>query len=204
MSSSMIEFILLAAIALFIGWRLYITLGQDNGPPDGRSRDPRPVNAPTPGGTQIKPEAPTELRPAFTGPAAAGMEAIFAVDKTFDPKTFMTGARGAYEMLVTAFAAGDRTALKPYLDTDVYEAWDLAIAEREVSGAEGMQLLRLRHAEINDASLDDEGMARVTVEFEAELGDGENTVKSREYWTFMRQTKSSDPNWLLDDVDTAD
>jgi predicted lipid-binding transport protein (Tim44 family) len=46
-------------------------------------------------------------------------------------------------------------------------------------------------------------MARVTVEFESELGDGERTTRAHELWTFKRLTSSSDPNWLLDDVDTA-
>ncbi len=205
MSSSMIEFLVLAGIALFVGWRLFVTLGQDQGPPDGRDRSPSPAPNPTPmtsanaGGADV-----VELRPSFTGPAAAGMEAIYDVDNSFDPRSFMQGARAAYEMIVAAYGRGDREALKPLLDTDVYEAWDAAIAEREVTGAEGLQLLRIRKAEIVDASLAEDGMARVTVHYEAELGDGERTTKASEDWTFMRQTSSSDPNWILDDVDTAE
>jgi predicted lipid-binding transport protein (Tim44 family) len=52
--------------------------------------------------------------------------------------------------------------------------------------------------------LADDGMARVVVHYESELGDGETTQRASELWTFMRQTSKSDPNWLLDDVDTAD
>lgn len=204
MSSSMIEFLLLAGIAAFVGWRLYVTLGQDDGPPEGRSRMPTPAPSPTPANTAPSGGEVVPLRPSFTGPAAAGMEAIYEVDSSFDPRTFMQGARSAYEMIVAAFARGDRDVLKPLLDTDVYEAWDAAIAEREQTGAEGMQLLRIRKAEITDASLAEDGMARVTVLYESELGDGETTTKASELWTFMRQTSSSDPNWLLDDVDTAD
>lgn len=200
----MIEFLLLAGIALFIGWRLFVTLGQDDGPPEGRTRvstpapTPDPSNANAPGGDVV------ELRPSFTGPAAAGLEAIYQVDNSFDPRGFLQGAKAAYEMIVSAFGRGDRDALKPLLDTDVYEAWDAAIAERETTGAEGLQLLRIRKTEITDASLGDDGMARVTVHYQSELGDGETTTKASELWTFMRQTSSSDPNWLLDDVDTAD
>ncbi len=204
MSTSMIEFIVLAAIALFIGWRLYVTLGQDSGPPEGRDRGPRPAPPPEPMQPSERQPEGGDLRPAFTGPAAAGLEAIYHVDKSFDPKQFLVGARSAYDMLVSAFGEGDRDKFKPFLDTDVYEAWDAALVERETTGAEGMQLLRLRKSEIQDASLDDTGMARVTVEFESELGDGEQTVKAKELWTFMRQTDSDNPNWLLDDVDTAD
>jgi len=88
------------------------------------------------------------------------------------------------------------------LDTDVYEAWDAAIAEREASNSPAFELLRLRSAEITEASLDDARIARVTVEFQAELGYGETTSRSDEFWTFMRSVDSSDPNWILDDVDT--
>ncbi|MEO0550542.1 MAG: Tim44/TimA family putative adaptor protein [Pseudomonadota bacterium] len=200
----MIEFLLLAAIAVFIGWRLYVTLGQDNGPPTGRSRQPQqPSPSPAERADEEYASNVRQLRPTFTGPAAAGMEAIYAVDESFDPRQFLSGAKAAYEMIVGAFGRGDREALKPLLDTDVYEAWDAAITERETNGGEGMQLLRIRKAEISEASLDDSGMARVTVQFEAELGDGEMTSKANEYWTFMRLADSPDPNWLLDDVDTA-
>jgi len=200
MSSSIIELALLAAIAAFVGWRLYTTLGSDNGAPDGRARS----EAPSPRSINETPRRPADspLRPAFTGPAAAGLEAIHAADPTFNPNEFIQGARGAYEMLASAFARGDRETLKPWLDTDVYEAWDGAISEREKSGTEAPQLLRIRHSEIEEARLDGD-VARVTVRFEAELGDGDLTRKSEEYWTFMRNISSDDPNWLLDDVDIA-
>ncbi len=200
----MIEFILLAGIALFIGWRLFVTLGQDEGPPAGRARpQAQPTAGTNPANTNTAGEV-VELRPSFTGPAAAGLEDIYKADSNFDPRGFIQGARTAYEIIVEAFGRGDRAALKPMLDTDVYEAWDAAIAEREATGAEGMQLLRIRKSEITDASLADDGMARVTVQYESELGDGEHTTRANELWTFMRQTRSDDPNWILDDVDTAD
>ena len=200
----MIEFLLLAGIALFIGWRLFVTLGQDEGPPEGRNRMPTPSPTPSQPASEPLGGDVVQMRPNFTGPAAAGMEAIFEVDTSFDPRGFMQGARAAYEMIVGAFGRGDRDALKPLLDTDVYEAWDAAITEREAAGTEGLQLLRIRKAEITDASLDETGMARVTVHYESELGDGEITTKASELWTFMRQASSAGTTWLLDDVDTAE
>lgn len=195
----MIEVLLLAGIALFIGWRLYTTLGQDDGPPEGRER----VRT-TPKPEQSQPETDNvyDLKPNFTGPAASGLEAIYDADNSFDPRTFIQGARGAYEIIVAAFARGDRDALKPMLDTDVYEAWDAAIQQREETSAPSFELLRIRSAEITEASLDQQRVARVVVEFQAELGDGETTTRSDEFWTFMRNVDSADPNWILDDVDT--
>lgn len=203
MSSSMIEFILLAAIALFIGWRLYVTLGEDSGPPAGRDRSPAPVGDPTAEASVDEPNNVHALRPTFTGPAAAGLETIHDADQSFDPTEFLKGAKRAYEMIVGAYASGDRETLRPLLDDDVYEAWDAALTEREARNEEGMQLLRLRKSDIAEASLDQDGIARVTVEFEAELGDGERTSRSDEFWTFKRSVRTDDPNWVLDDVDTA-
>ena len=176
MSSSMIELLLLTAIAVFVGWRLYTTLGSDAGPPEGRARDQKPAVGNKPA-TPAR-ENPAGLRPAFTGPAASGLEAIHSADSSFNPKEFLSGARSAYEMLVKAFAEGDRETLGQWLDTDVYEAWDAAIAEREKTGAEAPQLLRLKRSEIDAADLDAGGTARVTVRFQSELGMGDMTRTS--------------------------
>ena len=198
MSSSLIELVLLAAIALFVGWRLYTTLGSDAGPPEGRPRNQ--ATPPQTGAEARRPERESPVRPAFTGPAAAGLEAIHEADSSFNPSDFLSGARSAYEMIANAFARGDRETLAKWLETDVYEAWEAAIADREKTGADAATLLRIRHSEIEEASLKG-SIARVTVRFEAELGDGDMTRKSDELWTFRRDTTSDDPNWLLEDVD---
>jgi len=143
-----------------------------------------------------------KLRPAFTGPAAAGLEAIYSADNSFDPDEFARGAREAYKIIIAAFADGDRKALKPLLDDDVYEAWDEAITARESSGVDPFNLLRISKLDIDDAEMDGD-TARVMIRYEAELGDGESVRTARDIWTFKRKVTSSDPNWLLDDVETA-
>lgn len=201
----MIEVLILAAIALFVLSRLYVALGRDDGPPDGRTRaEPgevqtrvRPLETTPQSGDQGRDE-----EPVFTGPAAGGLEEIYRADNSFDPREFMRGARAAYEMIVEAFANGDRKALEPLLDDDVYAAWDAAISKREENGSEPWRLLRIKRAEIDDAELDGQ-IARVMVRYEAELGDGERVKTANEIWTFKRDVSSADPNWLLDDVDTA-
>lgn len=203
MSNPLIEVLILAAVALFVLWRLYSALGR--GGDDGPMQRP----APAPDKRASQSEAPTPMprrvdneRPVFTGPAAGGLEDIYNADQTFRTEEFMRGAKAAYQMIVAAYARGDRTALRPLLDDDVYEAWDAAIAERDTTGARPFELLRIKKAEIDRAELDG-SMARVMVRYEAELGDGETTRLAREIWTFMRDVSSSDPNWLLDDVDAA-
>ena len=203
MSNPLIEVLILAAVALFVLWRLYSALGKggDEGPMQRPAptpeRRPTQTEAPVPQPRRIENE-----RPIFTGPAAGALEDIYNADPTFRTEDFMRGAKAAYQMIVAAYAKGDRGALRPLLDDDVYEAWDAAISERDASGDRPFELLRIKKAEIDRAELDG-SMARVMVRYEAELGDGETTRIAKEIWTFMRDVSSNDPNWLLDDVDVA-
>lgn len=200
-----IDLIILAAIAVFVISRLYAVLGQKTGaePPARRYRE-APARAPErEDEAQAEDDERPRLRAAFTGPAAAGMEAIAAVDASFAPEDFIKGARRAYELIVGAFADGDRDALKQLVDDDVMAVYSTAITEREKAGAEPMRLVRLRQARIVEASVDASKLARVMVSFESELSDGDNLRQAKEIWTFKRSLKSSDPNWLLDEVSAA-
>ena len=202
MSNPVIDVLILAAVALFVLWRLYAALG--------RGGDDRPMQrpAPAPETRGNAPEATSPRRaeperPTFTGPAAGGLEDIYNADKSFTAEAFLRGAKAAYQMIVAAYARGDRKALRPLLDDDVYGAWDAAITARDSSGERAFDLLRIKRAEIEQAALEG-GIARVSVRYEADLGDGETTRTAREIWTFKRDVSSADPNWLLDDVEAAD
>ena len=200
----MIDVLIAAAVARFVLSRLYIALGRDAGPPDGRKRSTAgaQAGAPKPGKSE-EPVRRERFRPAFHGPGADGLEAIYEADNAFDPDAFRSGARAAYELLVGAFAGGDLKTLKPLVDDDVYQTWKGAIEEREATGSEAFELLRIRKVEIDGAELDGD-TARIMVRFQAELGDGERTMTSNDIWTFKRTVRSSDPNWLLDDVVPAE
>jgi predicted lipid-binding transport protein (Tim44 family) len=200
-----IELIILAAIAVFVISRLYAVLGQKTGaePQARRPLREAPARAPELDDATAEGEAAPRLRAAFTGPAAAGLEAIAAADASFAPDDFVKGARRAYELIVAAFADGDRDALKTLVDDDVFEVYSAAIAEREKAATEPMRLVRLRQARIVEASVDSSKMARVLVSFESELSDGDNLRTAKEIWTFKRSLKAQDPNWLLDEVAAA-
>ena len=200
-----IDLIILAAIAVFVISRLYAVLGQKTGaePPARRYRE-APARPPErEEGAPVEDDESPRIRAAFTGPAAAGLEAIATVDANFAPDDFVKGARRAYELIVAAFADGDREALKQLVDADVMEVYTQAITERETSGAEPMRLVRLRQARIVDASVDASKVGRVLISFESELSDGDNLRQAKEIWTFKRSLNSQDPNWLLDEVSVA-
>jgi predicted lipid-binding transport protein (Tim44 family) len=200
-----IELIVLAAIAVFVISRLYAVLGTKTGhEPTPRRLKEAPVRTADRDDEPVPEEERPRIRPAFTGPAAGGLEAIANIDPQFNPDDFTKGARRAYELIVAAYADGDKDALRQLVDDDVMEAYTAAIAEREKAGTEPMRLVRLRQARIVEASLEEATkLARVSVSFESELSDGETMRPAKEIWTFKRSLKSQDPNWLLDEVATA-
>ena len=139
-----------------------------------------------------------------------GLRAIKDADASFDPKTFVDGAKMAYEMIVMAYADGDRKTLKNLLSRDVYDGFVSAISERE-SRSEKIQssFVGIDKADIVSAEMKG-GEAHVTLRIVSELisatrdgagtvidGDPETVAEVKDVWTFARDTRSRDPNWKL-------
>jgi predicted lipid-binding transport protein (Tim44 family) len=141
---------------------------------------------------------------------AASLNAIAAADRRFDAEAFLSGARAACEMIVTAFAQGDRKALMPLLDPDVYRSFEGVIEGREARGEHVEQtFIGINKAELVAATLQDR-RARLTVKFVSELtsavknkegvvieGDPVTVRQVTDVWTYERDVKASDPNWRL-------
>jgi predicted lipid-binding transport protein (Tim44 family) len=154
----------------------------------------------------------TEIEQHAAGNAevAAGLTAIAEADPTFGPKSFLEGAKAAYEMIVTAFAQGDRKTLRNLLDKDVYEGFERAITEREAAEhTVEFTFVGLPNIEISGAELDKRN-ALMTIRFHAEVvsatrdkdgnlieGNADQVRTIADEWTFARSTKSRDPNWKL-------
>lgn len=214
------DIILFAMIAVFLVLRLRSVLGRRT----GFERRPDPSRNPfarRPGAAsdQIKvTTAPERGKPALTPlpappPAdrhADGLAAIRRADPGFDPGRFLDGARSAFALIIDAFARGDEAALRPLLGEDVRRAFTLAI-ERRRAAKETLEtrILRIEDAGIVRAGLDDHS-AHVAVKFVSQQinatrasdgslvdGDPEHPGEKIDTWTFARDTRSTDPNWLL-------
>ena len=139
-----------------------------------------------------------------------GLRAIKDADPTFDPKTFLDGAKMAYEMIVMAYADGDRKTLKNLLSREVFDGFVAAISDREAR-SEKIQssFVGIDKADIVSAEMKG-SEAHVTLRIVSELisatrdkagtvidGDPETVAEVKDVWTFARDTRSRDPNWKL-------
>jgi predicted lipid-binding transport protein (Tim44 family) len=213
-----------AALAVFVIWKLRSVLGvrvDREGPVQPRFGRFQP--APLPGAAPpperaIQPASPDRWN-GFAEPGSPvwnGLDAIAATDPAFSAKTFLDGARRAYEMVVSAFASGDRDTLHNLLSKDVYDSFAREIDGREKRGERAESaLVSIDEATIQEARVEG-GANRVTVRFVSQLisarrnragevidGSLEKAARIVDLWTFARNPASRDPNWKLVATETA-
>lgn len=172
---------------------------------------PLPGQTAPQGGPSQAPAAATLDKVAPEGSALnQALRQILSADRSFEPQGFLQGARSAYEMIVTAFANGDRKMLKNLLSKEVYEGFVAAISDRESRGETiESTFVGIEKADIVEAALKGT-TAQVTVKFRSELisatrdrngaivdGDPNAVSEVTDIWTFARDTTSRDPNWRL-------
>ncbi|MBV8505327.1 MAG: Tim44 domain-containing protein [Alphaproteobacteria bacterium] len=207
------DIILFAMVAGFLVLRLRSVLGRRTGNERRRElfvRRTRPE--PEKGPALIEPN-PSAAAAATAPPAdavAEGLNQIHRADPSFDPSRFLEGARTAFDMIVTAFANADKAALRPLLSDEVFQQFATAIDER-AAAKETLEtrILRLDSADIVEAELLGRN-AQVTVKLTSQqinvtrAMDGSIVVcnptpptEKTDYWTFARDTRSADPNWVL-------
>ena len=175
----------------------------------GREQAVRPANL-NDDKHRLKMEAEIERYAKGDEALTKGLSDIVAADSSFSPKSFMDGAISAYEMVVVAFAQGDRKTLKMILDKSVYDDFEAAIKEREANKQTvdftfvGFSDVKLKNAEMDGKN------AMVTLEYGAQVvsatkdengnlvdGHEEAVMDIADEWTYQRSTKSRDPNWKL-------
>ncbi|QZD94442.1 Tim44/TimA family putative adaptor protein [Qipengyuania gelatinilytica] len=216
------EIVILAAIAAFLGLRLYSVLGQrsehEEEPISRRYDSPENRIAPATERPSEPVREPVRLRSIDNGSSAneAGVRAIASADPRFDLLGFLEGAKAAYGMILEAFWNGDKETLRDLTDDDVYAGFSSAIDAREAAGETlDNRLIRIEDATIHSAELD-KRTARIAVLFVSDIasvtrdkdgnvvaGSLDDAVESRDIWTFTRNVDAMDPNWVLDETDQA-
>ena len=135
---------------------------------------------------------------------------------TFDEnakKEFVKGAKIAYETIITNFAKGKLKDVKSLLDKNVYQQFEEAIKDRDAKNySSETTFIGVNSAEVKNHQ-QNKNMLEVTIEFVSEIiscvkdkdnkivsGDPEKIKKVLDTWKFSKDSRSSNPNWLLIDT----
>lgn len=213
--------LILLAIALMVFWKLRSVLGTRTGleRPPAEPVVLKPRTGPAPAPEQAPPlgvEDREPPKPVWHGVAEEGsdvakaLEAIARKSPDFKVMPFLDGAKMAYEMVLQAYAAGDKQELRPLLGADVMQSFAAAIDRRKAEGSRFVfQFVGVNKAEISRAVLDGRN-ALLTVRFRSQMiqavvsrdgetleGDEKSIREVEDIWTFERDVTSRDPNWKL-------
>ncbi|WP_340243964.1 Tim44/TimA family putative adaptor protein [Roseobacter sp. HKCCA2468] len=214
MNSSFLSLLVLAAIAIFLILRLRAVLGTR----EGFEKSPEVVK--TSKSAQSRnfevieggPDRDITDHVPEGSESARALAAMKSAEPSFAVGEFLTGARGAYEMILMAFERGDISEVRDFLSPEVAESFDEVIEARRAQGLEieanfvGLNDIAVQEAQFDATSREGE----VTVRFAAELtsvvrnSDGEivegsatEIKRQRDVWTFAREMGSRNPNWVL-------
>jgi predicted lipid-binding transport protein (Tim44 family) len=213
-----IDVLLFGLVAAFLFYRLRSVLGQRTGHerqrpnPFAAPESPAETGAPRDNVISL-PERQDQAKGPGAAPAGVlpmGLAAIKRADPGFNEEEFLGGARAAFEMIVDAFSHGDSSALRPLLAPDVMQQFDGVIQQRKAHGETVETTLHsVKAIAISDARLDGAN-AVITVKYVTEQtnvtrdrdgaiidGDPKVIETATDLWSFARDVRATDPNWLL-------
>lgn len=221
-----IDVLLFGLVAAFLFFRLRSVLGKRTGHERQRPNPFAPApESPTETGVRRDNVIPLperqdgarapELSPApgaavGGGVLSMGLAAIKRADPGFNEEEFLGGARAAFEMIVDAFSRADSNALRPLLAPDVMQQFDGAIQQRRAHGETLETVVHsVKAIAINEARMEGSN-AVVTVQYVTEQtnvtrdrdgkivdGDPKAVETITDFWSYSRDVKATDPNWLL-------
>ncbi len=213
MSSAVIQLLVLAGIAVFLILRLKNVLGTR----DGFEKPQVPISSSARKRGEFEvieggPDRDIVDHVAEGSAAAKALAAMKVAEPSFSVGEFLTGARGAYEMILMAFEKGDMEKIRPFLGGEVFESFSDVVEAREKQGLTiDAQLVGVRETTLAAAEFDEKTReGEITVRFLGELtsvvrdkdrqiveGNPNEIKRQKDVWTFARPMGTDDPNWQL-------
>jgi len=140
----------------------------------------------------------------------ADLKKLQAIYPAFQPTSFLKGAKIAFESVLNAYAEGDTKTLKSLVDQEIFDAFSGSIIERQNKVQQQQTMI----VAINDAKIEsikiENSQAFITVLMISEQinvirnqdgqvieGDATAVRNIRDLWTFRKDLRNMDPNWLL-------
>ena len=212
MNPALIELIILAGIAVFLFLRLRSVLGTREG-----FEKPR---------MQPKNDAPKRDFKVIDGgedkditdnvdknsKSAEALKLIKSEDENFTVNEFLSGARSAYEWILMSFEKNEIDEIRDLLSEEVAEAFDAVVDQRVSQGLTiEAEFIGIREMKLVEATYSSKTKtAEISVSFVGEMtsvvknssgeiveGHSKQIKRQKDTWTFSKDIKSSNPNWLL-------
>ncbi|MEQ3711023.1 MAG: Tim44/TimA family putative adaptor protein [Tateyamaria sp.] len=218
MNSPLIQLLVLAGIAVFLILRLKNVLGTREGfeqPPAPQKTNDR-VGGPNLEVIEGGPDLDITDHVEEDSDAAKALAGMKRVETSFNVADFLQGARGAYEMIVMGYEAGELSDIQPFLSEEIYESFVDGVAAREDQGLSiEAEFIGVRELKLLDATFnEDTNEAELSIRFVAELtsvvrdqggdvveGSPTEVKRQKDTWSFARTMGADDPNWLLVSTD---
>jgi len=134
----------------------------------------------------------------------------------FNETSFLKGAQAAYEMIVNAFANGDKKILKDLTDSEIYKNFISVIDERQSKKIKNdFTFIGVKKAKIEEVKNQDT-LYSVKVRFISEIisstkdengkiinGNNNEIQTVNDVWIFRKDLNSEDPTWYLKEISQA-
>ena len=212
MNPALIELIILAGIAVFLFLRLRSVLGTREGFEKPRMRTKN--DAPKRDFKVIDGGEDKDITDNVdkNSKSAEALKLIKAEDENFTVNEFLSGARSAYEWILMSFEKNEIDEIRELLSEEVAEAFDAVVDQRVSQGLTiEAEFIGIREMKLVEATYSSNTKtAEISVSFVGEMtsvvknssgeiveGDSKQIKRQKDTWTFSKDIKSSNPNWLL-------
>ena len=144
--------------------------------------------------------------------SAEALKLIKSEDENFTVNEFLSGARSAYEWILMSFEKNEIDEIRELLSEEVAEAFDAVVDQRVSQGLTiEAEFIGIREMKLVEATYSSNTKtAEISVSFVGEMtsvvknssgeiveGDSKQIKRQKDTWTFSKDIKSSNPNWLL-------
>ncbi len=213
----MLQIFILAAVAIFLFWRLRAVLGSR----EGFEKNLKEVKASSevikPTVIKDQPNKPISDDDIFdyveeNSKSAKVFKKMKEFDSDFSVNKFVSGAKMAYEIILMAFENGDIEKLGTLLEKKVLKSFVSVIDKRKKDGfTVDAKFIGMRDIRIVDAAFNEKtNTADITLSFKSEIStvvkDGKGTIveghpdeikKQKDTWVFTKILSEKSPIWLL-------
>ncbi len=147
----------------------------------------------------------------------SSLNEILKINNDFDISEFLDGAKKAFEYILSQYSKNDLKSLEKLLSKAILKVFQDQTKIRE-KNSESLEItvISVKDPEILDVKIEKKTIALIVLSFDSEQvqitkdkkgsiidGDPNQILSIKENWTFSKNLKSRDPNWMLEKIEES-